>query len=1290
MRFFKILVFIGLLPVFAKAQTCQANFSHQKGNCSTVYFQNLSVALGGISSYFWTFGDGDTSSAKNPIHHYIMDGTYAVQLMITDSSGCTDSHVDSVSINCGPPPPPCQASFSFYDTACGDLHFYSNNQGQGGFNYQWDFGDGNSGTGWQPWHSYQNDGSYVVCMTMYDNSGNCQSTYCDTVLVNCHQQTLCKADFYTRVDSSCRDIQFIHSAQVPPGSLNYWWDFGDGNNSQAANPIHHYANDGLYTPCLTVWDSAGCQAMYCDSLWVNCSNQPSCDADFYWAPDSICGDVVFQSVNQYPHGSMNYFWDFGDGNTSTSSSPVHHYANSGQYRACLTIQDSAGNCQDTYCDYVQVNCNGQSNCQPHFNSTFDSCRTYTFLGQYQGQDSVINWNWDFGDGNTGSGQFPSHSYAHDGSYSVCLTIETSDSCIATICHPFQVNCSGPSFCRADFLWSPDSICGDVHFNPVDPQQSGLTYFWDFGDGNSTLSYNPSHHYSSPGVYNACLTVMDSLGNCQANFCDTIVINCNGGPGGCRADYYWYPDSTCSDIQFVPQASGMMYYHWDFGDGMTSSAQSPIHHYPNNGLYTVCLSVMDSSGICQTTFCDSVYVNCNQQPPCQADFYWYPDSSCNDIQFVHLGQNPPGSLNYFWDFGDGNTSTASNPVHTYANDGVYPVYLTVWDSTGCQAAYADTVVVNCNQQPNCQAIYQYYNGNCPTVNFFDGSNPGNTQIINWFWDFGDGSFSGIQNPTHTYNGNGIYLACLTITTADSCTSTFCDTLSINCGGPSNCNADFYSYPDSLCGEFQFVQLAQPQPGYTYYWNFGDGTSATGYNPKHHYTSNGNYTACLTVVDSAGNCQASFCDSVSVNCGSGSNCQALFQVNANNCPAFSFFDASNPGNGQILSWYWDFGDGMSSTSPNPTHTYNSNGVYPVCLSVYTSDSCVSTYCDTLVVNCLTQPSCQAVYQYTLGNCPTVSFFDGSYSNTGNIVGWYWDFGDGGASTSQNPSHTYTANGTYAVCLTAFSDDSCVTTFCDSLTINCVSSSTCQSDFTMNTSNCPAISFTDQSTAGGNIISWYWDFGDGAYDFNQNPVHTYSSNGVYLVSLTVFTDDSCSSTAYDTLFVTCINQDSCQADFTHQANGCAVSFIDMSSSSSSQVIGWAWDFGDGNSSTAMNPSHVYDTAGVYVVCLGIITADSCIQTHCDTLQVSNCLGLENQEAFLFEFYPNPATEQLNLKFIQDEQEYTYEILNLMGERIHYGSQRGGQMLIDLEEIPEGTYLLRVQTGGEWVTKKFIRLRP
>ncbi len=244
-------------------------------------------------------------------------------------------------------------------------------------------------------------------------------------------------------------------------------------------------------------------------------------------------------------------------------------------------------------------------------------------------------------------------------------------------------------------------------------------------------------------------------------------------------------------------------------------------------------------------------------------------------------------------------------------------------------------------------------------------------------------------------------------------------------------------------------------------------------------------------------------VSNNCCTGSDTVVVVMLTA---PTAGFSSSSagftttftNSSTGPNVTYSWDFGDGNSSTQMDPVYTYSGPGTYQVCLT--TNNLCGSdSICQTLVVTC---PAANATWSYT-SSTVNASFTD---MTAGNPISWAWDFGDGGTSSLQNPTHTYAAGGTYTVCLTT--------------TDSCGSDSTCQSvtvcdlpvaAFT-STAVLGLVDFTDASTGG---TSWAWTFGDGGTSTLQNPSHTYTANGTYLVCLTV-TDNCGSDTLCDSLAV------------------------------------------------------------------------------------------------------------------------------------------------------------------------------
>jgi PKD repeat protein len=445
----------------------------------------------------------------------------------------------------------------------------------------------------------------------------------------------------------------------------------------------------------------------------------------------------------------------------------------------------------------------------------------------------------------------------------------------------------------------------------------------------------------------------------------------------------------------------------------------------------------------------------------------------------------------WTFGDGGTSTAQNPSHTYNSTGTYSVSLTA-TGPGGNDTETKTNYITVNEPPPVAGFTGTpTSGVAPlNVNFTDASTG---SITSWSWDFGDGGTSTAQNPAHTYTAGGTYSVSL-IVTGPGGNDTLVRSNYISVTDPPPV-ADFTGSPTSGVAPLN-VNFSDSSTGVisTWSWTFGDGGTSTAQNPSHTYTSAGTYTVSLTVTGPGGSDTLTRTNYISVSepppvAGfTGTPTSGLAPLNVN------FSDTSS---GAITTWSWTFGDGGTSTVQNPSHTYTAVGTYTVSLTVTGpggSDTLTRTdYIDaqdaTPVANFTGFP--------TSGTVPLlVSFTD---SSTGNITSWSWTFGDGGTSTAQNPNHTYNTAGTYTVALTVSGPGGSDTlTRTDYIDVN-VPPPTAEFSGTPTSGEAPLdVDFTDLST--GSVSSWSWDFGDGGTSTAQNPSHTYNSAGNYTVSLTV----------------------------------------------------------------------------------------------------------------------------------------------------------------------------------------------
>ncbi|MBA7612586.1 hypothetical protein ES703_19822 [subsurface metagenome] len=317
-----------------------------------------------------------------------------------------------------------------------------------------------------------------------------------------------------------------------------------------------------------------------------------------------------------------------------------------------------------------------------------------------------------------------------------------------------------------------------------------------------------------------------------------------------------------------------------------------------------------------------------------------------------------------------------------------------------------------------------------------------------------------------------------------------------------------------------------------------------------------------------------------------------------------DFTDQSTGTITGWEWDFGDGDTSTAQNPTHTYSDPGAYTVSLTI--TGPCANTDTETKVNYILVEGPPTADFSADPMECVAPLTVDFTDLSTGTITEWHWDFGDGDTSTAQSPTHTYDDPGLYTVSLT-------VTGPCGDdmeTKVDYIAVSVLNADFVGEPTECVApltVDFTDLST--GTISGWNWDFGDGDTSTAQNPTHTYNDPGLYTVSLTI-TGPGGSDTETKVNYITV--HESLAADFSaNPTQGDPPLTVDFTDLSTGTISGWEWDFGDGDTSTAQNPTHTYNDAGTYTVSLTI--TGPCANT--DTETKVNYIRVGIMEEMLYE---------------------------------------------------------------------------
>ena len=1223
-----------------------ANFSYNTPNCHNdpVQFNDLSFTLNGyITRWIWNFGDGTPNDTiyfpygdPNVTHIFPTWGTFNVNLQVMTDDSCSNEVTLPVMVTPSP-----IANF-YYQGVCEDqtVQFTDASFANGAGNivaWYWDFGDPFSG--WNnhsdledPPHLFAMSGTYTITLTV-TNYTSCTDTIQKHIVINPHPPV----DFTYTVACLNELIYFNPNADSTNiGAVKSWlWDFGDNITSTARNTAHVYHAPGPYTVTLTITDTLGCINIKTHLVTINLLPVAHFDAGL-----NNCAGATVHFVN-YSTTTVGYikkwFWNFGDGDTLTVFQPgnpdvTHIYANPGTYLASLFIMASDG-CSDTEEQLITIH----PNPVPYFIFSLPcdgQAVSFTDYSQLGGGGSIVQWQWNFGDPLSGTGnqsilQHPNHLFTATGTYQVQLVVSSGNGCTSTLTLPVTVKPRPP----VDFTTAHNCQGNDVEFDPntivMNPATIG-TWWWQFGDGGTSPQQSPTHNYINAGTYQVTLTVTDTAG-CPNHITKAVTII----PRPSANFYYSHPACSGSAVQFTNISSAPVGYIvkwvWDFGDSYSQTVNflgnpNVTHTYTGYATYDVTLTVTTNDS-CQQSVTLPVVV----APKPLANFTFLTTCANSPVQFNDLSQSGSGGLaGWEWDFGDppsgaNNASTLPNPEHTFVSAGTYQVQLIVTNTGGCQDTITIPVtvhalpVVNFSSSPGCVD---------DSTHFICSTFVNSDAVTTYLWDFGDNFTSTETDPYHIYASSGTFVVTLTVTDTADCENHIAHTVAITPPPVS-----FFEVATPYCSGLPvlFNNLSTTSGGSitSWFWDFGDGNDTLINAPQnpdinHIYLLAGTYIVKLKINTSMG-CENESQRTITVN----ASPHAEFEFE-NTCEgsAVNFNDMSTINSGTTLTnWYWDFGDpgsGIDNTSAlqNPLHIYGTAGTYTVILQIWNASSCPDTVTHTVTVQ--PKPPVEFTWMNTCLGTSTEFTVNTTVTNTSAVSSYDWDFGDGIHASIQDPTHKYTNTGSFPVSLTIVDTAGCVNLVLHPIVINPQPiakfgvSSACLGQSTV---------FDDQSyTSNGEpIIAWHWDFGDMAATNDtsnaQDTTWVYSALGVYNASLRVTSGSGCQDTA--TMPVQVYGNPDAGFRFTAApCHGGAVYFQDSSYSQLSTVIGWNWEFTPNNYSTLQNPVYVFPYSdSCYNVRLIATDTRGCV----DTAYKDVCVPAD----FDFNFAPTPTCYRDSMYF-------------------------------------------------------------
>lgn len=528
----------------------------------------------------------------------------------------------------------------------------------------------------------------------------------------------------------------------------------------------------------------------------------------------------------------------------------------------------------------------------------------------------------------------------------------------------------------------------------------------------------NYTFSDTGIYTIPITITDpvAIENCSKTQALLLSVLVKAGP---EANFN-YATSTCltDSIQFSgisPNPTEFEKWIWDFGDNTTDSIANPVKKYALAGNYTTKMTVVRSVDGCTADTSKNITVYGLPQASFEPQVtICLPNGNASFTNQSTIADSNQLPLQYEWQFGDGKTSSITEPTHNYSSAGVFTVLLKAISAKGCIDTVSKTIKVN----PAPKASFNISSGSiCQNneIRFTNASNANGASIITWQWNFGDGQISADTNTAHVYTTDGKFDAKLVIYSAEGCSDSTIKTITVY----KNPVADFSTSTQAIC-QGKNVAFTSTSTNVTKWdWSFGDGGFSTNSQPNHQYNNSGNFTAKLKVATTEG-CVDSTTAAIAVN----ENPTAAFLISdtavCQNAD-ITFSSSSLPTSAGIATWNWNMGDGDTITGSSLTHQYENAGTFTVKLHITTTTGCTDS--TTRLITIAQGP------QVSLENsadaiCPgeTITFTGKGIPDNTGITGWAWNFGDGSTATGINPSKNYTRAGIFNITLTATNDGGC----------------------------------------------------------------------------------------------------------------------------------------------------------------------------------------------------------------------------------------------------------------------------
>lgn len=904
---------------------------------------------GEITTYEWTFGDGEVGTGRIVRHAYREPGIYEVSLNVRDDSGAPlniDRDTASVRINqtpiadAGPDLIVAPGQESVLD-------------GSGSVDpdgtiddYLWRFEDGSEARGRQVTRSFDIPGRYRVELIVRDDSGHEAAFDVDEVLVAVNAPPVANAGPDVLVEPGT-ELRVSSTASFDPdGTIRVFrWDFDDlATPVFGEAPTRVFDQPGVYTAQLTVIDDSGTiNASTSDEIRIHVNHAPIAEAGPDIRTDRLIVTLDGSGSVDADGDALIFSWDPGDGSAAlTGRTVTHTYPRSGIYPVSLTVDDGSLLDNARAVDPTRVIIDSRPIAVAGGNRDVCSGESILFDASASSDPDggLLRYEWDFGDNTSAAIVNPAKTYEQPGVYPVTLTVRDETGTdngihrdrIAAIIREAPIARAG----------APVKACTNqtIRFDgslSTDADGAVNLFSWSFGDGSTGGGERPTHLYDRPGEYRVILTITgESSGICNPLDTDETTVTVFEAPrvsidGPVRVAT-GVPVTFQAVTSFV-EGAGQGSFEWGLPNDLTATGTTVTHSFVEPGEYEVLLTANFAGGEGDCGAIGSrLRVVANAPPVADA----------GGPRMVALGEellfdasasnDPDGAITrYAWDFGDGAEASGVQARHRYTEPGIYRLALTVTDDAGVENS-ASTATVEISVNPTALASLQAPWPLCAgsSHNWVAAANNGVSAV----WQFGDGTELTGSSVDHAFAEPGLYAVAVTLDDKlGLANSVRTETVfaRVNRSPEAEAGPDRLACPGDLLTFDAAGSVDHDGKLSRSTWSFDDGVSLDGWEVERSFETPGSYRATLTVADETGAACGMAADTARIRINAAPLVDAGPEIEGPIGAAHDVFifdaSAARDPDGDGVTIVWDFGDGTRRAGAVVKHRYATPGDYTV---------------------------------------------------------------------------------------------------------------------------------------------------------------------------------------------------------------------------------------------------------------------------------------------------------------------------------------------------------------------------